>query len=225
MAGGKGKRRRKLAGCGLILLGLGVLVLLLWNRLSPLIREMGKAEAENAVSLAINRVLSEMLVSGKLDYSDLVRLETDGNGAVTAVYANMGRINLIRAEIAGAVLREILDKESVELSLPLGNLLGSTLFSGRGPGLPMRILSVEDIKADLSSRFTSAGINQTLHQIRVELVVTVRVLVPGGLTSGTVSARIPVAETLLLGRVPDSYTYFEGSENWDEPLEQFDITT
>lgn len=225
MAGKRGKRRRKLAGCGLILLGLGVLALLLWNRLSPLIREMGKAEAENAVTLAINRVLSEMLVSGKLDYSDLVRLETDESGAVTAVYANMGRINLIRAEITGSVLREILDKDSVELSLPLGNLLGSALFSGRGPGLPMRILSVEDIKADLSSRFTSAGINQTLHQIRVELFVTVRVLVPGGLTSGTVSARIPVAETLLLGRVPDSYTYFEGSENWDEPLEQFDITT
>ena len=89
----------------------------------------------------------------------------------------------------------------------------------------MRILSVDSIKADMSSRFTAAGINQTLHQIRVELAVSIWILVPGGLTSGSVSARIPVAETLLLGRVPESYTYFEGSENWDEPLEQFDITT
>ncbi|MBR5701143.1 MAG: sporulation protein YunB [Oscillospiraceae bacterium] len=225
MAGRSTKGKKKRFGFGLILLGCAILALLMWNRLKPLIREMGAAEAENAVTLAINRVLSEMLLSGELDYADLVRLQTDESGTVTAVYANMGRINLLRAEIAGSVLREILKKDGLEMRLPLGNLLGSTLFSGRGPGLPLRILSVEHIDADLSSRFTSAGINQTLHQIRVELLVTVQVLVPGGLASSTVSAHIPVAETLLLGRVPDSYTYFEGSENWDEPLEQFDITT
>ena len=225
MAAGRPKGRRIRFGFGLILLGSAVLSLLLWRRLAPLIREMGSAEAENAVTLAINRVLSEKLISGELDYSNLVHWETDESGAVTAVAANMGRINLLRAEIAGAVLREIMDKNTVELRLPVGNLLGNTLLSGRGPGLPLRILSVESIKADMSSRFTSAGINQTLHQIRVELAVSVRVHVPGGMTIGTVSARIPVAETLLLGRVPESYTYFEGSEDWDEPLEQFDITT
>ena len=225
MAAKKSRRRKRFAGFGLILLGIMVFALLLWHRVMPLAREMGTAEAENAVTLAINRVLSEMILTEELDYSDLMRLEKDESGAVTAVYANMGRINLLKAEIAGAVLREILDKDSVELRLPLGNLLGGTLFSGRGPGLPMRILSVESIKADLSSRFTSAGINQTLHQIRVELLVTVRIAAPGGLASSTVSTRVPVAETLLLGRVPESYTYFEGSEDWDEPLEQFDITT
>lgn len=225
MAAKKSRRRKRFAGFGLILLGIMAFALLLWHRVMPLAREMGAAEAENAVTLAINRVLSEMILTEELDYSDLMRLEKDESGAVTAVYANMGRINLLKAEIAGAVLREILDKDSVELRLPLGNLLGGTLFSGRGPGLPMRILSVESIKADLSSRFTSAGINQTLHQIRVELLVTVRIAAPGGLASSTVSTRVPVAETLLLGRVPESYTYFEGSEDWDEPLEQFDITT
>ena len=225
MAEGWLRPRRRRIGIGLILLGCMIFILLLWSRLSPLIREMGRAEAENAVNLAINRILSDMLLSGELDYSDLIHCQTDENGAVTAIYADMGRINMLRAEIAEAVLREIMGKNSVELRLPAGNLFGSPLLSGRGPGLPVRILSVDSIKADMSSRFTSAGINQTLHQIRVELAVSIWILVPGGLTSGSVSARIPVAETLLLGRVPDSYTYFEGSENWDEPLEQFDITT
>ena len=81
------------------------------------------------------------------------------------------------------------------------------------------------IRSHFSSRFTAAGINQTLHQIRVELRVRVRVLVPGGLATGEVNARLPVAETLIVGRVPDSYTYFGGSESWDEPLEQYDILT
>ncbi len=225
MIGRKGIRRKRTVGVLLILLGFAVFALLLRHRFIPMIREMGKAEAENAVTLAINRVLSEMLISGELDYTDLVHLEMDGSGAVSAVYADMGRINLVKAEIAESVLREIMEKDCAELCLPMGSLLGGSLFSGLGPRLPVRILAVETVKADLSSRFTSAGINQTLHQIRVELSVTVRVLVPGGLADGCVSARVPVAETLLLGRVPDSFTYFEGSDNWDEPLEQFDITT
>ncbi len=225
MAGGTKQRRRRRAGIGFILLGCMVFLFVIWNRLLPRIRELGAAQAENAVTLAINRVLSEILLSGEVDYADLIRMETDESGIVTAVYANMGRINLLRARITSAVIQEILSIDSVDLRIPMGSLIGSTLLSGRGPELPIRILSVERIKADLSSRFTSTGINQTLHQIRVELQVTVLVLVPGGLASGIVSARIPMAETLLLGRVPDSYTYFEDSENWDEPLEQFDITT
>ena len=219
------RNRRKGIGVGLILLGLLILLLLLWSRLGPLIWELAAAEAENAVTLAINRVLGEMLERGELEYDDLIRLEKDETGAVTAAYANMGRITRIRAEIAREVAAEIMDRDRVELRLPVGSLLGMAVLSGSGPGLPLRILSVERIQADLSSRFTAAGINQTLHQIRVELQVSVRVLAPGGFTSGTVSACLPVAETLIVGRVPDSYTYFEGSEQWDEPLERFDITT
>ncbi len=219
------RRRRKGIGIGLILLGLLILLMLLLGRVSPIIREMAAAEAENAVTLAINRVLGDMLERGELEYEDLIRLEKDETGAVTAAYANMGRITRLRAEIARTVAEEVLERDRVELRLPMGNLLGISLLSGSGPDLPLRILSVERIQADLSSRFTATGINQTLHQIRVELLVSVRVLVPGGFTTGTVSARLPVAETLIVGRVPDSYTYFEGSEQWDEPLERFDITT
>lgn len=219
------RKRRIGIGIGLILLGVLLLLFLLWGRLGPLIREMAAAEAENAVTLAINRAVGELLERGELEYGDLIRLEKDDSGGVTAAYADMGRITRIRTEIAQAVVREVLDRDRAELSLPVGNLLGIALLSGSGPGLPLRILAVENIRADLSSRFTAAGINQTLHQIRVELQVSVRVLVPGGFTTGVVTARLPVAETLIVGRVPDSYTYFEGSEQWDEPLERFDITT
>ena len=218
-------RKKRRIGVLLILLGLAILLLLLWLRLFPVIREMAAAEAENAVTLAINRVMAELLQEGKLDYDSLIRLERDDAGAVTAAYANMGQISLLRGEITLAVVREIMDRDRVELRLPLGNLLGMAFLSGSGPELRLRILAVESIRADLSSCFTAAGINQTLHQIRVELQVAVRVLVPGGFTCGTVTARLPVAETLIVGRVPESYMYFESSENWDEALEQFDILT
>ncbi len=218
-----GKRKNRRIGFALIFAGCSILLLLLWGRLFPLIREMAAAEAENAVTQAINDVLADLIRSGELDYDKLIHLEKDDTGGVTAVYADMGRISLLRGEITRAVMREILDRDRVELRLPMGNLLGVAVLSGSGPALRLRILAVESIRTDLSSRFTAAGINQTLHQIRVEMQVSVRVLVPGGFASGSVTARLPVAETLIMGRVPESYTYFEGSEQWDEPLERFDI--
>ena len=48
---------------------------------------------------------------------------------------------------------------------------------------------------------------------------------PGRNAYSEVSAEVAVAETVIIGAVPDTFTYFEGDEKWDESLEQYDITT
>ena len=53
--------------------------------------------------------------------------------------------------------------------------------------------------------FTSAGINQTLHQIMLDVEVEITLLIPGGKTETRVDAAVCVAETLLMGQVPDTY--------------------
>ena len=217
--------QRRLAGLGLILLGLGLLGLAAWRGFSPLVRDLAAAEARNRVTAAVNEIVADMLREGGFGYDRLVRLERDESGAVTAVHADMAEVNRVRAELVTALADRLASGERLELGLPLGSVLGASLFSGLGPELPLRILSVNRMEADLTSRFTASGINQTLHQIRAEVRVEVRVLTPGGTVTGRVDTRVPVAETLIVGRVPESYTYFEGSDSWDEPLEQFDITT
>ena len=47
--------------------------------------------------------------------------------------------------------------------------------------------------------------------------------VPAGTVETAVYVSVPIAETVIVGRVPDSYTSFEGDEKWDESLERFDI--
>ena len=51
----------------------------------------------------------------------------------------------------------------------------------------------------------------------------VRVLIPTGTVTALVCADVVAAETVIVGRVPDSYMYFESSDQWDEPLEKYDI--
>ena len=63
--------------------------------------------------------------------------------------------------------------------------------------------------ADFVSVFTNAGINQTRHQVVIEAEVELSVLAPGSETTLTVGSQISVAETVLIGNVPDSYTYLD----------------
>lgn len=217
-----GKRR---LGLVCILAGAALLYLLLRSRLDPLVQDLAVAGTRNAVDLALQEAVAAHLAAGELEYSGLVTLVKDKSGGVTAAIANVGKMNAIQAALRQDVLNAMSDGATADLSVPLGNLLGVPLLSGLGPRIRIRILSVAQIDARLAGSFTASGINQSLHRIILELTAEVYVLVPGQTLTTEVYARLPLAETIIVGRVPDSYTYFEGSENWDESLEQFDIMT
>ena len=154
-----------------------------------------------------------------------MRLEKDEAGLVAAAVTDVRRLNALQAALAADVIGRLTDPRTADLSIPLGNLLPTPLLSGLGPRLPVRILSVSGAEARLRSRFSAAGINQTLHRLLLELRAEIRVLIPAGTVETAVYVTVPVAETVIVGRVPDSYTYFEGDEKWDESLERYDIMT
>ena len=217
------RKRRVLAGILLIITGVILLLRVLWAKYNPMVRELALTAARNTVTLSINEVISEKLASGELNYGNLMRLEKDDTGAITAVYTDWSKVNRIRADMTNAIVRNIMKEAKNELSIPLGSVLGSTLLAGRGPLIPLKLLSVGSADAELKQSFTDAGINQTLHKLRLEFIVTVFVLIPGDTLTGVVESGMTIAETVIVGRVPENFTYFEGDEKWDEPLEQFDI--
>ena len=98
-----------------------------------------------------------------------------------------------------------------ELSIPVGSLSGSVLLAGRGPRISVRMESVGSSSANFENAFTSAGINQTKHQIVLNIDVAVSILLPGFSTATTVSNAVTVAETVIVGSVPDTYTYFSST--------------
>ena len=92
--------------------------------------------------------------------------------------------------------------------MPIGSLTGSTLLAGRGPRITVRMESVGSSEANFRNAFTSAGINQTRHQIQMVLTVQVVLLLPGGTYDRTFTNKITVAESILMGDVPSHYSYF-----------------
>ena len=113
---------------------------------------------------------------------------------------------------------EILELDTSDIGIPLGSLFLPELLSGKGPAIPVRILSIRNSDASFVSHFSQAGINQTLHQVTMDVSIDVAVLVLGETSSFTVESEVVVAETVIVGQVPTTYlqtggTYGSEKEN------------
>ena len=153
----------------------------------------------------LDAAVAEEIGARGVRYSDLVTIERNEAGDITALTSDMAAMNELRSGIFAAVLVAIDQLDPDGLSIPVGNLTGISLFSGRGFDLPVEVAAVGSAHGDFQSQFTSAGINQTRHRIVLEVTVSVEILLPGETIQTQVSAQVPVAETVIVGQVPDTY--------------------
>ena len=204
---GSGRLLALVIGVGLAL----AVIFLIDSALRPTLTALAQARVENAVTRIVNDAVNGTLTSEAISYSDLVTLEKDAAGQVSVLAANTAQLNALRAEILGEVLAQVEQLDSQELGVPLGSLTGFATASDLGPVLPVRVLTAAVPTADFENVFTSTGINQTLHQIMLNVRVECTLLIPGGTVDTAVEAQVCAAETLLVGQVPDAYLELPGS--------------
>ncbi len=190
-----------LAGVGLAL----ALILFVDVQLRPILDAMATAQVKNVVTKALDGAIARQVEERGLTYGDIITMEKDASGRITALTSNMAQLNSLRTGILGAAVEAVDGMDTEELSIPVGNLSGVNFLSGRGFSLPVEVVSVGTAHAEFTNVFTGAGINQTRHQILLEVAVTVDVLLPGETLRTDVSAQVPVAETVIVGTVPDTY--------------------
>ena len=174
-------------------------------RYNDAIRQLSETLVRNATSDLINDSIDEQIEMGNIQYDRIVYFEKDLNGKITALKTNMSEVNRLKTAILNLINDEILALDVVDLGIPLGSLLFPEVFSGRGPGIPVEILSIRNSDAAFASYFTEAGINQTLHQLTMNVSVDISVLIWGKAESFTVSSQVVVAETIIVGQVPDTF--------------------
>ena len=191
----------------LLLLAFVVLVslALLRSRIYPVLRSLAETQVKNTASDLINDAIDRQIETGNITYDRIVFFEKDLDGRITALKTNMTEVNRLKTDILNRINDEILAIDTASIGIPLGSLLLPELFSGRGPAIPIKILSIRNSDASFHSNFTQAGINQTLQQLTMEVRVDVAVLVLGKTESFAVTSQVVVAETIIVGQVPDTF--------------------
>lgn len=194
-----------------VLLIIAIFALILFRfKFSDAIRSMAETQVINTTSDLINDAIDKQIEDGTIQYDRMVYFEKDLDGRITALKTNMSEVNRLKTDILNLINDEILALSTEDLGIPLGSLFLPELLSGRGPEIPVQILSIRNSDASFSSNFTQAGINQTLQQINMKVCVDVTVLVLGQANSFTVSSQVIVAETVIVGDVPDTFFQMGG---------------
>ena len=152
-----------------------------------------------------NIVENEMRLLGP-DGGKFVSFEKDGDGQISAIVTDTARVNILSAELLNAIV-EASDRGDLDLSIPFGNLLGVSFFLGRGPAVPIKITMLTSSRVDFRNVLTDAGINQTKHQLLLEVCVDADVLLPWEIRSTQIVTEVLIAETIIVGRVPQTYFY------------------
>ena len=216
--------RRRILRALLFLLAVLLLTLLFIavTQMRPILESLATTKVSNAVTRIVSEAVYEAIEQGELQYDGLVSFEKDTEGHITAVRSNMAAFNQLQAEILDTVLTRIDQVSARELSIPIGSLTGSALLAGRGPRITVRMESVGSSEANFRNDFSSAGINQTKHQIILTVDVYVSILLPGFSTATKVRNSFIVAETVIVGMVPDTYTYFSTDpDTYEEDMKDY----
>lgn len=196
--------RRFLRRLLIILILLCTLLVYLRIKFRDVIFELAQTQVKNSTSDLINDAIDKQIECGNIQYDRIVYFEKDLNGKITALKTNISEVNRLKTDILNIINDEILALDTSDIGIHTGNLLLPEVFSGRGILLPVQIISIRNSEATLKSDFTEAGINQTLHQLNMHISVDVTVLVLGKTESFTISSQVIVAETVIVGQVPET---------------------
>ena len=170
--------------------------------------QMADAMATDLVVSMVNDELSRILVREGYGYDYFVTLEKDNDGNITAITTNMARINALSSELINEVLKTTSEGD-LDIEIPLGNLLGLNTMLGRGPQIPVEVILLTSSNISFKNDFVASGINQTKHVIMLEVLVDIYLLIPWETVSTSIKTEVLVAETVIIGPVPQTYVNLE----------------
>jgi len=181
--------------------------------INPIIEKNCETIAKGVATKVSNEQAT--IVMSKYKYDDLCNISKDSNGNITMISANIITVNEIISDVAVKIQEELNNGESSSFNLKLGTFTGMKILSGMGPNINIKMSTIGNLDTDLKSEFISAGINQTLHKIYLEVRCRVVVLTPFETMEREIINQVLLAEAVIVGTTPNTYYNLEGLNGSD----------
>ncbi len=212
----KRRRIKALIFCIFLITALGFAFILIEERLSLVVADISRQAVKSKVSVIISKTVYDEIKKSGVTYDRLISLEKDANGQITALKSNIIEINRLKSSLSLEILEQLEDIDDMDITIPMGSIFGSEILSGRGPKMHIKIMPVGTVATDVENRVSSTGINQTRHQVMLRINVQTAIITALRSTSADISTDVCIAETVLVGNVPETYTAIDAhKENAD----------
>ena len=192
----------------IILLGFSIVE----ARIKPTLTVLAEAYVKNLATRAINNAIIEKLAEEDITYASLVDITKNSQGNVTSISTDVVKFNKLKSDVTLATLNALESLQSLKIGIPAGNLYSNQIFAGRGPLIPIKLLPVGSVDIEVKNSFISCGINQTKHEIFLEVKSYLSAVLPTYSIKSAAVTQIPIASTVIVGSVPENYTSISGSE-------------
>ena len=159
--------------------------------------------AQNAVKGSINQEINEILVD-KLNIQserEFVKIEKNETGKIIGIIANSAEINKLSLSLANDI-QSYLSFQNQSYGIPLGNITGYAFFSGIGPKIKTRVVTVGSVYSELVSEIKESGINQTLYRLILNYKTEATNIAPFNETKIIIENSIIIFEILIVGEIP-----------------------
>lgn len=213
VAAQKGRRIRRAARIAVaVAILITAAMLTLTVNLQPTALHLAQAKARALAADALNDAIAAIM-DKNVDYDALMQTTYDASGKVSMLRANTMRMNELGSRIVLKAQSNLNAAASQLIRIPLGAATGIAILEGLGPRISVRMLPVGSVSTEFKTEFQSAGINQTRHKIYLEAVARVDLVLPNGAESIAIRTQVPVAESIIVGEVPDSYVDVADNED------------
>lgn len=174
------------------------------NNFKPSVSSLAASCSSTYVTSVINKSIRDS-TEQKINYSDLCKINKNDDGEIISITTDTSAINNIKLKLSENIIKNLNYTKDHTLGIPIGNLTKTYILSGRGPEIPIKILTTSSPKITVESKFESTGINQTKHKISLVTTIEIHIILPYETTTKTVISESLICDTIIIGKVPDVY--------------------
>lgn len=196
----------------LIIVILNIAIIFFDERVMPSVTEMATIMAKSQTLNIINEKSIDIL-SRDFKYDEMVKIEKNSEGNIALVQTDTAKLNYISAKLSTECNEELSKMENSSIKVPLGWMTDKGIFYSIGPKITLDIEPMGNINTSYESKFESAGINQTRHKIYLNVIAKIRLKLPLRNQDIEVNVQVPVSDTIIVGKIPNTTIGLPGNEN------------
>ena len=195
----------------LLIVLLSLSVALLSVNMRPAMAALAIARIRSVAARAMNDAILESM-GDETNYARLIQVH-ESSERVYMLQANTHKMNILAADCAEAAQERIAQMGDQGISIPIGTITGISFLAGKGPSQKVTFSPAGSVQSEFNSEFVSSGINQTLYRVNLLLTASVRLVMPGVSETIFVRAEAAIAESIIVGDVPEVYTNVASEED------------
>jgi sporulation protein YunB len=189
-----------------LLLAISLAVGITYFKMQPVIIRYAESVAETVMLNSANDAVIKVLDNENFCYDDIAVLSKNSAGEIISLEIDTYKINYLKSHISNEISNIIGGRERYDVSIPVGTFFGNTYTAGLGPDISLKMQITTTAYVDFLQEYKSAGINQVLHKIIINIKISGNLVVAGYKKTITVNTSAIAAQTVIVGKIPDGFT-------------------